>query len=68
MLGLREMRGISEKEFSERTGMDFKKEYGKQIKTYLDMGLVSFSRGRLKFTARGLELADSILAELVESP
>ncbi|MHC4661467.1 MAG: radical SAM family heme chaperone HemW [Planctomycetota bacterium] len=66
MLALRERRGITENEFRERTGMDLKSRYGEQLKSYRDMKLLSWSNGRLKFTSRGMEVADTILAEFFD--
>ena len=65
MLGLRRTEGISEQEFASRTGFTLQKLAGPALQRFETLGLVSRTGGRLKLTDRGMEVADTVLCELL---
>ena len=65
MLGLRKTRGISEAEFLKRFGVGIDDCYGDILNKYEKLGLIKRAQGRVFFTARGFDVSNSILCELL---
>jgi len=64
-LGLRKMKGISEKEFETQFGDTLEECYGKQIERFLREGLLERKEGYLKLTRQGIDVSNYVLAEFL---
>jgi oxygen-independent coproporphyrinogen-3 oxidase len=64
-LALRMMRGITDAEFRERTGMDLKKTFGSEIERLEKFGAVEYLRGALKLTPAGIPVSNSVFMEFL---
>lgn len=64
-LGLRKMEGISEKEFTEKFGMNIEECYGHQIEKLLKEGLLQKRDGRIMLTRRGIDVSNYVFAEFL---
>ncbi len=65
MLGLRKTDGISETEFSGRFGVAIDSLYGSALNKYEKLGFIKREQGRIFFTAKGIDVSNSILCELL---
>lgn len=65
MLGLRTMRGVSEKEFARAHGVSLQAVYGKKLEKSLASGLVVWEDGFLRLTRRGMDLQNRVLVDLL---
>jgi oxygen-independent coproporphyrinogen-3 oxidase len=64
-LGLRKMKGISEKEFETQFGNTLEECYGKQIERFLKEGLLERKDGYLNLTKPGINVSNYVLAEFL---
>ena len=64
-LGLRLMKGVSEKEFVNRFGVSMLKTYNSQIDKLNKAGLVRLDGETVKLTSKGLDLANIVFMEFV---
>lgn len=66
MLGLRLLEaGVSFKAFADRHGIPLMEQFGGQIRKFVSLGLLSFDSERVRLTARGALLANSVCAEFL---
>lgn len=65
IMGLRLLAGVSVARLRRRFGIDLPTYYGPILAPLLDQGLVTLAAGRLALTARGLPLANRVMAQLV---
>jgi oxygen-independent coproporphyrinogen-3 oxidase len=65
IIGLRMLQGISRETLYNRYGLDIEKYYGPTIEKLIAYGFVELTATHLRITAKGLPLANQILAELV---
>lgn len=65
IMGLRLLAGVSVARLHRRFGIDLPTYYGPILAPLLDQGLVTLAAGRLALTARGLPLANRVMAQLV---
>lgn len=65
MLGLRMMRGVSEKEFEEKFGHTLDEIYGDVIDKYVKMGMLVRADGRMFFSRKGISVSNVILADFL---
>lgn len=65
MLGLRLIKGVSPRRLYHRFGLDIKTEYGEVLKELIDQGLLVLNSEYLRLTAKGLKLANRVMAELI---
>jgi len=65
IMGLRLLAGVSVARLHRRFGIDLPTYYGPILEPLLDQGLVTLVAGRLALTARGLPLANRVMAQLV---
>ena len=67
MLGLRLLQdGVSRVAFLGRHGRSLQDEFGAQISKLMDLGLIAADHTRVRLTARGALLANSVAAEFLE--
>ena len=68
-LGLRMMRGVSEKDFKQQFGADLMQVYGDVILRLEEQRLAVRSGGRLRLTGKGIDVSNMVLAQfLLDSP
>ena len=60
VLGLRRMAGVEQAAFAARTGFEIDALAGKEIRRFLDLGLLEETAGRLRLTRDGLFVSDSL--------
>lgn len=65
MMNMRKAEGLSNNNYKNRFGKNIEEEYGNWIKKYRDMGLMEVDLDRYYLTKRGLNLSNTILAELL---
>lgn len=65
VIGLRLLVGVSAVDLSQRFGLELASYYGLTLDRLVSQGLLSLQDGRLRLTARGLPLANQVMAELV---
>lgn len=65
MLGLRKTAGVAVSEFKRRFGHEPEFFYGDVIDKFIGFGMLSRDGDRIKLTARGLDVANSIMCEFV---
>lgn len=65
IMALRMTRGISRKEFIDRSGFDLMDLFAQQVKRLVKADLISLDDERVRLTARGISLADSVMMEFV---
>ncbi|MDD3168600.1 MAG: radical SAM family heme chaperone HemW [Eubacteriales bacterium] len=63
--GLRKIRGIDLADFSKRFGADLESVYGETLDKHLRSGLIQIESGRLRFTKKGIDLSNTVLADFV---
>ena len=66
MLGLRMNRGISETDFVRMHGVSLDSCYGKKLRDMEKRGLLIHDHGIWKMTARGFDIQNSVLVELMD--
>ena len=65
-LGLRMMRGVSEKDFSERfPGEDLMQVYGKIIQKHEKNGLLARKEGRIFLTEYGIDISNYVMSDFL---
>lgn len=64
-LGLRKMKGISEREFSEHFGADISDYYGKNLEKLKRQGLLEQENGYIRLTEQGIDISNYVFAELL---
>ena len=65
MLGLRMTEGVSEAEFQRMHGLSLQEAFGPRLQKPLREGLVSWEKGRLRLTRRGMDMQNRVLVELL---
>lgn len=65
ILGLRLIKGISKKEFYQRFNISVDDVYGEVLKTHRESGLLYIDEEYIKFTSKGLDLANLVLVDLL---
>lgn len=65
IMALRMTRGISRKEFVERSGFDVMDLFGQQVNRLVQADLITLEDKRVRLTPRGITLADSVMMEFV---
>jgi putative oxygen-independent coproporphyrinogen III oxidase len=65
VMGLRMVAGISLEDLYRRYGIDLRKYYGKVLENLLEMSLLELHSSNLRLTARGREIANRVMADLV---
>ena len=58
-------RGINEKMFRERFGIDIKSLYGKEIEKFIGLDLMRYDGESYSLTEKGIDVSNSILCEFV---
>lgn len=64
-MGLRKTAGIGLADFRERFGQDIYSVYGDVIRKFESRGLLCAKDGRIRLTAKGIELSNSVMCEFV---
>ncbi|MFT8315145.1 MAG: radical SAM family heme chaperone HemW [Clostridium sp.] len=64
-LGLRKIKGISIEEFRQRFKKDIFSVYGDVIRKYKSKGMMTFEKGRLYLSSRGIEISNYILSDFI---
>ncbi len=64
-LGLRRIEGISETEFKMRFQIDIMSVFGKQLKEFVDEGLMEHDMYRFRFTPRGMDVSNVLLSRFL---
>ena len=64
-LGLRMMRGVEERIFSERFGTDIDEVYGDTIAKLCDDGLLTREQGHVRLTLRGIDVSNYVMAQFL---
>lgn len=65
-LGLRKMRGVSEKEFQKCFGTSIDEVYGRQIEKLIQEELLQQEEGYIQLTGRGIDVSNSVFSEFIE--
>ena len=65
IMGLRMLRGVSARTLRRRYHLDLRSYYGPVLERLVEQGLLDWQGDRLALTARGLPLANQVMAELV---
>ncbi|MCI8283998.1 MAG: radical SAM family heme chaperone HemW [Firmicutes bacterium] len=63
--GMRRINGISIEDFNSRFAADFDEIYSRRIKKYMEDGFLEKSGGFLRFTEKGLDITNYILADMI---
>ena len=64
-LGLRMTQGVSGKDFLQRFGQEMEEVYRDPIRRFTDAGLLVREEDRIRLTFRGLDLANTVMAEFL---
>ena len=64
-LGLRMIKGISEKEFEARFGMEIDAVYKDVLGRQQELGLLERKEGKIRLTSRGLDVCNAVMAEFL---
>lgn len=64
-LGLRLTAGVSECEFEQRFSKTLDDVYGTQIQKQVSLGLLERQDGRIRLTARGIDVSNAVMAEFL---
>jgi oxygen-independent coproporphyrinogen-3 oxidase len=64
-LGLRMVRGVSEKEFYKKFGKKMMAVYGNVVKKYEKVGLLKRKDGRIFLTEAGMDVANTVMADFL---
>lgn len=64
-LGLRMMKGVSEREFERRFGKKMDEVYGNAIRKMQGLGLLCRERGQIALTHRGIDVSNMVMAEFL---
>lgn len=62
---LRQLEGVSRREFLDRTGYDYRDLCGDQINWLTEIGMVDSTSERLRLTRQGVFVSDAVFAELI---
>jgi oxygen-independent coproporphyrinogen III oxidase len=65
VMGLRMVQGVSSERLMSRYGIDLHLYYGETLQKLLELSLLEFDNHYLRLTARGLALANRVMADLV---
>jgi oxygen-independent coproporphyrinogen III oxidase len=63
--GMRKIQGIELEDFQERFGISLESIHGKTLEKYRESGLIKITDGRLRFTEKGIDVSNTVLAEFV---
>lgn len=63
--GMRKCSGIGLADFREQFGIELFELYGEALKKHGEQGLVEIRKGFLRFTAKGMDISNMVLAEFV---
>ncbi|MEL7657149.1 MAG: radical SAM family heme chaperone HemW, partial [Bacillota bacterium] len=63
--GMRKMQGICLDDFKDRFGMNLESLYGDILKKYQELKLLEIIDGKLRFTEKGIDISNRVLAEFV---
>lgn len=64
MLGLRLTRGIKDEDFTRMHGLSIRKAFGEKLDKPINAGLLQWHEGSLRLTRLGMDLENSVLADL----
>lgn len=64
-LGLRLTEGVDLEEFRQYFGKNADEIYGKQMRTFVEQGLMEREGPRLKLTPRGIDVSNAVFAEFL---
>ena len=64
-LGLRRMRGVSERDFAGEFGRTVDEVYGSVVRRYLGLGLLQRSDGYLALTDAGIDVSNTVMADFL---
>lgn len=64
-LGLRKIQGISKKRFSDLFGTSIEHVFNDQLEKYIGLGFIVEENDYLRFSRRGFEISNSILADFI---
>lgn len=64
-LGLRLTEGVDLEEFWQYFGKNADEIYGKQMRTFVEQGLMEREGPRLKLTPRGIDVSNAVFAEFL---
>ncbi len=62
---MRKTQGIELEDFRHRFGIELKQLHGSTIQKYRNLGLIEIVENRLRFTEKGIDLSNMVLAEFV---
>ena len=62
-LGLRRMKGISEKDFSTEFGISLEQVYGDKLRALESQQLLAYDQGRWYLTERGIDVSNRVFVE-----
>ena len=65
ILGLRLTEGVDKEEFKLRFHEEMDETYGKQIKKFMDEGLLETEDKKVRLTSRGLDLANVVMQSFI---
>ena len=65
-LGLRMMKGVGRKEFSECYGKELDEVYGDTIRTLKEEGLLEEKNSRVYLTRRGIDISNYVMSEFLK--
>ena len=63
--GLRLIKGVADEDFRRLFGIGLMDRFGEQIEKYTGQGLMTFEKGMLAFTERGLDISNSVLMDFI---
>lgn len=63
--GMRKLRGIDLHEFRERFGVELCELHGDVIRKHKESGLIEIDEGCLRFTEKGIDISNTVLADFV---
>ena len=64
-LGLRRMKGVSERDFAGEFGRTVDEVYGSVVRRYLGLGLLQRSDGYLALTDAGIDVSNTVMADFL---
>ena len=64
-LGLRRMRGVSEKEFERRFGRSMESVYGLTLNRYQKFGMLKREEGKVFLTDAGIDVSNAVMADFL---
>ena len=64
-LGLRRMRGVSEKEFERRFGRSMESVYGLTLNRYQKFGMLKREEGKVFLPDAGIDVSNAVMADFL---